>query len=1007
MMRSLYSGVSGLKNHQTRMDVIGNNISNVNTTGFKSSRTNFSDMLSQNLSGASAPNGNTGGTNAKQIGLGSSVAAVDLLFTNGSVQSTGVNTDLALSSTNALFILDTGNSTAYTRNGDFQFDAEGNYVQAGNGYFVQGWMANNGAIDTGAQVTNITIPSGKTMGPMASTTAEYTNNLNAEVPTVTALTGGTPNTGIKTVTYTLPSDGSLTGTEEFPLRITTSDGNKYQVPEGSYSVGDKYSFTTKEPGESITVSTDASNTVKITLKDGYTATENMSGTKYTVGEEVVYTASTATAKTDGSNTVKLVLADGSKPEITGTGKTYTVGETYEYDVASATANDYNIVTAKLKDGSKMQGATGTSYAIGDSVTYDATAISLEANTYNQVKITYADDTTDLIPATPGDPRPALDLTVGKPYNSKNVKNITVTSEITGLTVKSEIKKLSVASKVDQLDVSSEITEMQQDYSSGPSGIKTKVYTKASDGPMTATEEYPVTLTGIDEKTYKVQEGTYKVGDKYSYSLTKDGEKATASTDGTNTVQYTLADGYFAVDTSSGAEYEVGKDVTYVADIVTAKADGSNSVTLTLADESYTEYPILTPTEDTVYKKGDSFTYDPGDAAVKAETGRVVTATFKTGVTLTGTEGTSYQKGGEASYNATQVELTDGTYKKVVITCEGGSPEITSGDLSLTVGQDYGAYGKITSITVTALVDSLLVTSPIDSISATSKTKQLDVSTTIKEMSQDYVASAIASADSPVTVTLSDGSKLVQTAGVFTIGSSLPVVTTLSVYDTLGSVHDVALYFTLTDPAEDTWSVALTNDGSTSTSWTEADGSITTVSMEPITLDFDTNGRFASGTGRTTLTMTNGSTTPQTVTLDLSSLTQYSASSTIAGKANGNAAGTLSSISIDRTGTITGTYTNGEKQVEAQVALQRFTNPGGLNKIGESLYEDSNNAGLSGSPNTAAALGATITPSALEMSNVDIANEFTDMIITQRGFQGNSKIITVSDEMLETLINMKR
>ena len=83
MMRSLYSGVSGLKNHQTRMDVVGNNISNVNTTGFKSSRVTFSDTLSQTLSGASAPAETIGGTNPKQIGLGSAVNSIDTLFTDG------------------------------------------------------------------------------------------------------------------------------------------------------------------------------------------------------------------------------------------------------------------------------------------------------------------------------------------------------------------------------------------------------------------------------------------------------------------------------------------------------------------------------------------------------------------------------------------------------------------------------------------------------------------------------------------------------------------------------------------------------------------------------------------------------------------------------------------------------------------------------------------------------------------------------------------------------------
>ena len=85
MMRSMFSGVSGLKGHQTRMDVIGNNIANVNTTGFKSSRVTFADMISQNLSGASSPTGNIGGVNPKQVGLGMNVASTDLIYTNGSV----------------------------------------------------------------------------------------------------------------------------------------------------------------------------------------------------------------------------------------------------------------------------------------------------------------------------------------------------------------------------------------------------------------------------------------------------------------------------------------------------------------------------------------------------------------------------------------------------------------------------------------------------------------------------------------------------------------------------------------------------------------------------------------------------------------------------------------------------------------------------------------------------------------------------------------------------------
>ena len=464
MMRSLFSGVSGLKNHQTRMDVVGNNISNVNTTGFKSSRANFTDMLSQTLNGASAPTDNIGGTNPKQIGLGSSVSSIDLLFTNGSVQSTGKNTDVALSG-NGLFVVSDGNQRYYTRNGDFEFDADGNYVQAGNGLHVMGWMAKDGNLTTSGEVVPIRVPAGKPMEAKASTQATYTNNLNSEVPTITSLT---------------PSSGT---------------------------------------------------------------------------------------------------------------------------------------------------------------------------------------------------------------------------------------------------------------------------------PPTAT---------------------------------------------------------------------------------------------------------ATPAN-------------------------------------------------------------------------------------------------------------------------------------------------------PVTVKMSDGTTYTMTNGKYTVGHSLPLTTTLTVYDALGSKHDITLYFTKTKTDStngNEWTVSVDPNGTANTTIREKDGSTTTVNLTPATLKFTTDGKFNSGAGTINLTLTNGATGSQTVAVGLSSLTQYSGSNTISGKANGYAAGTLESVSIDKTGVLTGTYTNGVKQTEGQVAIAQFNNASGLTKNGDSLYQESNNSGVA-NIKTAGDLGCKITPSALEMSNVDIANEFTDMIVTQRGFQSNSKTITVSDEMLETLINMKR
>lgn len=140
MMRSLYSAVGGLRNHQTRMDVIGNNIANVNTIGYKASRASFQDILNQNLQGASAAQGGKGGVNPMQVGLGMTTSSIDNLFTNGSVQSTGVGTDLAISD-DGFFILSDGTTDVYTRDGNFDFDNDGIFVSRSSGLKVMGWTS--------------------------------------------------------------------------------------------------------------------------------------------------------------------------------------------------------------------------------------------------------------------------------------------------------------------------------------------------------------------------------------------------------------------------------------------------------------------------------------------------------------------------------------------------------------------------------------------------------------------------------------------------------------------------------------------------------------------------------------------------------------------------------------------------------------------------------------------------------------------------------------------------
>ena len=146
MMRSMYSGVSGLKTHQTKMDVIGNNIANVNTVGFKSSSVTFSEIMYQNLSGASGPNALTGtaGVNAKQIGLGVTTGSTSVNITGpGASQTTGRAFDIKLNDTNSatsFFIVSTGSGTQFTRAGSFYVDGAGNLCMTSTGYNVMGWQ---------------------------------------------------------------------------------------------------------------------------------------------------------------------------------------------------------------------------------------------------------------------------------------------------------------------------------------------------------------------------------------------------------------------------------------------------------------------------------------------------------------------------------------------------------------------------------------------------------------------------------------------------------------------------------------------------------------------------------------------------------------------------------------------------------------------------------------------------------------------------------------------------
>ena len=184
MLRSMFSGVSGLRSHQTMMDVIGNNIANVNTVGFKSSTVVFQDMLSQVMNGAgvAVPGASgAGGTNPTQVGLGVQVGSITSSFAQGASQITGRTTDLAIQGDGFLTVRQNGEQM-FTRNGALNFDALGRVVTSEGGV-LQGWLVGaDGKINTNASVSDLTMPLGQSLPPAATQNVSLGGNLDATAP---------------------------------------------------------------------------------------------------------------------------------------------------------------------------------------------------------------------------------------------------------------------------------------------------------------------------------------------------------------------------------------------------------------------------------------------------------------------------------------------------------------------------------------------------------------------------------------------------------------------------------------------------------------------------------------------------------------------------------------------------------------------------------------------------------------------------------------------------------
>jgi len=346
MLKSLFSGVSGLQSHQVAMDVESNNIANVNTTGFKYSRANFSDLLAQTKSIATAPQGSLGGKNAVQVGLGSTISSMTRIFSQGSVQNSDKNTDVAIQG-DGFFIIspDGGNTYKYTRAGDFKFDAGGNFVD-NNGFIAQGWLRDSetGKVDSTAPITNINIPPGLTTPAQASQEVVLKANLNSG-PRVDSYS---PAYEVKTnstgATPAIDKNGNPIAAGDLGVMFNEV-GEAFSLQNGQGVWGSFISATSTSTNAATVPVADEAQTIDFTLDDG--SIETVSYTTLAANsttQNAALVAAAINAKTGTTGIVATVGAtapDVDKIILVNTNGSATAAHNININAVTGASNPFN------------------------------------------------------------------------------------------------------------------------------------------------------------------------------------------------------------------------------------------------------------------------------------------------------------------------------------------------------------------------------------------------------------------------------------------------------------------------------------------------------------------------------------------------------------------------------------------------------------------------------------------------------------------------------------------
>ena len=972
MMRSLWSGVSGLQAHQIAMDVEGNNIANVNTYGFKYNRANFADILSQNPRVATAPQGQLGGQNAMQIGLGTTINSTTRIFSQGTLTATDKQTDLALQG-NGFFVVspDGGTTRYYTRNGDFVRDKAGNFVN-NSGYIVQGWTRDDetGTIDSTGPISNIVIKEGLTTPARATTEVKIKGNLDS----------GNSIGQRSTPIYTLDSvaggrdfdnDGILTGNEIHSENDVNNDEfytnsrNEQILTERGVDLGVTFdelgNGLALREGQGIWVSYANAKSQKFaigskspqnigSLNGNYNLDITLNGVK--IAKSVTNISDIAAAINAQYNTtgVRAEISEGNKLTLINRNNSGTTEETKNIHLVVNDGDTIGEATAALG----VQGGLPKKLDIVTAYQYVYTSSQTTAVHPNNDRVARQITTTE-------------DLRAAMQEDARNHVDYNGDGEIGANSTSYDAKKLAEAAGKDAPDPKAAVEKALSDtkYSEELQRYK-DAYDAAILAGKTPEESHQVGLNDI----VRIIGTATKLADDAGKANPADPKFAVAEA---------LVDpNYSTYLNTYKAAYDAAGGTP--ANKHTA---GLNAITLPATTDP--NYPKIKSIKELIKAAGENST-EPKTAVaialVKTEYAEKLNQYKNAYDAATGTPAQKHKAAMDQI-----LESGDDTNDGVKITVNKlGQFQLenpASNEANKALRADHALYMTTTGLT-----------KPAQGSSAAAVNENVRFTTIMK---------ALDGALSPGQALRASGKMMMSSHG-----------STAEIFDSLGSKHTVSIKWAKTGTTTDggtEWNMIIQVPEPAKINYTgEGPDNVVTGSVR-----FNSNGSLASFHPATiTFSANNGSQSGQNVSLnfglgtDFNGLTSFDKdSSTESISQDGYTGGTLNDLKIDETGTIIGAFTNGQSFGLAQVALASFTNNEGLQSEGGNVFSQTANSGEAVIGAAGTGDKGTIAASKLEASNVDLSRALTDLIVIQRGFQANSKTITTSDEMLNTLLQLKQ